>query len=444
VIETNQAWDDMNVLLGKRPIYAFTIGQEARVYCTADLAACGVTDPPADSKAWLKIPRGASQTIDVLNGQSSIGELEIEVIEQGGAVRQLVGGETLEGRSATLTVGYPGIAYSEFVVLATYQLYKILPSRGYTSWIFRARDRQMNAKRTVWTHPENGLALEASNPWIMQGTPGEIAQAVYLWALGRGVEDIDRAAFVALDAASEGLHQMVRPFLFVLMEPFEAKQFLETEIYKVCGLYPVVDNLGRISVRPPRAPAAGVSGAFEFDEDNIIVLPEIDRMPILNEMIFRLDYEEGEFQNEIIYVDGASVSAYGRGTQQVIESRGLRTVLGAQWICEEVASRMFRRFAGVSPALRGGAPVITVEAFLLTLPVWVGDYVLVTHSLMPDILTGALGVTDRVFEVVDREPDYSGGRMKYRLLDTGLTGLAAAHLFAESARNFIIGTSEVF
>ena len=439
-----EAWTTRNEELGKKPIYAFMIGGETRVYTTHDLTREGITGTLPEYKPWLKTPRGASQSIDVLNGQSSIGELECEVIDQGGAMRQLVGGTTLEGRSATLLVGYPGIAWTEFVALHTYQLYKILPSATYTSWVFRARDAQMIAKRTIWNHPENGLPIEESNPWIVQGTPGEIAQAVYLWGLGRAAGEIDRAAFAALDAGSEGLYKTVRPFLFILNEAFEAKQFLETQIYKVCGLYPVVDNLGRISLRPPRAPAAGAPGVFAFTTSNMIVLPEIDRMPILNEIIFRLDKDADGYNNEIVYIDGPSVEAYGRGTQHVIESAGLQTVLGAQWVCEEVVSRLFRRFAGVNPALRGGAPVISIEAFLLTLPVWVGDYVRMTHNLMPNILTGALGVTERVYEVIDREPDYAAGRMRYKLLDTGLTGLEAAHKVAPSNRDFIIGTSEVY
>jgi hypothetical protein len=33
--------------------------------------------------------------------------------------------------------------------------------------------------------------------------------------------------------------------------------------------------------------------------------------------------------------------------------------------------------------------------------------------------------------------------MRYKLLDTGLTGLEAAHRFGPSERDFVIGSSEV-
>jgi len=444
MISATPAWHTKNLELAKKPIYVFAIGGEATVYTTHDLAGEGVTGTLPAYQAWLRTPRGATQSIDVVNGQSSIGELECEVIDKNGTIRQLAGTVTLEGRSGTLSVGYPGIEYSDFVPLHTYQIYKITPTRNYTAWVFRSRDRQMSVKRTVWQNPLNGLPLEESNPWIVQGTPAEIAQAVYLFGLSRPETEIDRTAMALIDAASEGLFHAVRPFLFVLTEPFEAKQFLEREIYKPCGLYPVINNLGQISLRAARPPAAGPQALFEFGDWNTIVLPEIDRMPIINEIIFKIDHDGNDYQNELIFIDATSVSTYGRAGQHVIESRGLKTVLGAQWVCQEATARLFRRFAGTPVALRGGAPVVRVEAFLLSLPVWAGDYVEVTHPKMPDILTGALGVTKRLYEVIDREPDFPRGRMRYRLLDTGLTGAQGARKFAPSTSDFIVGVSEVY
>jgi hypothetical protein len=444
MIQTSSEFDVRNAVLGKKPIYVFAIGGQDRVYTTHDLTAEGVTGTVPEYRAWLKTPQGATQSIDVLNGQSSIGELELEVIEQNGEMRTLVGGTTLEGKRAVLSIGYPGMAYENFVVLHTYQLYKIMPSKTYTSWLFCARDQQLVEKRTIYTHPANGNVIDGSNPWILQGTPAEIMQAVYLWGLDRSAAELDRTTLLQLDSGAEGFYKAVRPFFFQMTEAFEAKQFLETEIYKCAGLYPVVDNLGRLSVRGFRPPVAGPASVFTFSQDNMVVLPEIDRMSLVNELVFQIDYTDGDFQNELVFVEGTSISTYGRSGQNVIESKGLRTELGAQWFCEEVATRIFRRFAGTPEGLRGGAPVYSIEAFLLTLPVWAGDYVYVSHSLMPDILTGSLGVTNRIMEVIDREPDFANGRMKYKLLDTGLTGLQPAHKWAASNRDFIIGTSEIY
>jgi hypothetical protein len=444
MIQASTEWNAKNAQLAKKPIYVLTIGGQTRVYATHDLAAEQVQGTLPEYRAWLKTPQGASQSIDVLNGSSSIGELECECIDPDGYIRALNGTAVLEGAAATLSVGYPGIAYANFVPLHTYRLYKINPSKGYTSWLFRSRDQQLTAKRTIYCHPENGESLSDSNPWVLQGTPAEIIQAIWLSGLGQDPATIDRAGLVALDSAAEGLFKAVRPFQFQLVQAFEAKQWLETEIFKVCGMYPVVDNAGRLSARAFRPPAAGAVPVFAFTDDNIAVLPEVDRMPITNQIIFKIDHDGSDFRNELVFIEATSVSSYGRSGELSIESQGLQTALGAQWFCEEVAQRLFSRFAGTPAGLKGGAPVLNVQAFLLTMPVWVGDYVAVTHSLMPDLTTGAIGVTDRIYEVIDREPDFAAGRMQYKLLDTGLTGLQPAHKWAPSDRNFIIGTSEVY
>jgi hypothetical protein len=444
MISTNARFDAKHAALGRMPIYVFAIGGQATVYTTHDLVQQGITGTLPAYGAWLKTPQGASQSVDVLNGSASIGEMSLEVIEHAGAIRTLVGANVLEGSSATLSVGYSGMAYADFVTLNTYRIYKVLPSSSYTSWTFTARDLQLTAKRTISDHPENGEPLSESNPWFLQGTPAEICQAIYLWCLGLDPSQLDRTALLALDSEQQGLYKTVRPFQFRLTEAFEAKQFLESEVYKVAAMHPLVDNLGRISLRAFRAPAAGAAAAFAFDDSNMIVLPDIDRMDITNEVIFQFDDEGGSFTNELVFIEETSVSLYGAANQQNIESKGLRTEFGAWWFCEEVARRLFRRFAGAPGGLRGGAPIYSIQAFLMTLPVWVGDYVAITHPLMPDIMTGAAGVVNRLMEVVDRTPDYAGGTMSYKLLDTGVTGQAAAHKFATSARNFLIGTSEVY
>lgn len=446
MITTNSNFDAANALLGKSPIYVFSIGGQATVYTTVySLLGAGITGTLPTNKGYLKTPQGASQTINIQEGTSTIGQLECEVLNINGEILTLVGGTTLEGQTATLKVGYPGMAYTDFVTLHSYRLYKIIPKKDYTSYLFSSRDWQTSVKRTVATHPLNGGALSGANPWILQGTPAEIVQAVILQALQRPVTEIDRTALAALDSAAEGLYKCVRPFLFVITEAFEAKQFLETEIYKPCGLYPVIDNLGRLSLRSFRAPAAAPSSVFTFSQDNCTVLPAIDRQEIVNEILFRIDDDgSGNFGNTLIFVDATSLSAFGRGTQRVIESKGLKSSLGAQWFAEEYANRMFKRFGGDPASLRGGAMILDIEAFLLTLPVWAGDYVALTNALTPDLTSGTLGLTGRLMEVIDREPDYANGKMRYKLLDTGLTGLAAAHLVSSSARDFLIESSEVY
>jgi hypothetical protein len=374
----------------------------------------------------LKTPQGSTQTVDVMNGTSSIGELTCEVIDPAGAVLAYIGSNVLEGATCTLQVGYPGIAWTSFVTLHTYQIYKIVPSKDYTSWLFSSRDRQINGKLMVVYNPSNGMEISTANPWIIQGSAPEVILQVWLWGLGVPLSTVDLTGLWELNSAAEGLFPH-RPFCFVITQAFEAKQWLEEEIYKPCGLYPVVNNLGQIGAQPSRPPAAGAAPVLTFNNQNVTVLPEWDRQPILNEIVYQADQDaSGEYGSYQVYVQGGSVSQYGCAGQLTVNSSGLRSSYGAQAFCEDIASRLFDRFAGAPEDLKGGAPLLQVEAFLMTMPVWVGDFVYLTYPLMPNPFTGTDGVTNRVYLVIDRTPDYAQGKMRFKLLDAGLTGAPAA------------------
>ena len=449
MITTASDWNTANAALGKQPIYVFSILPNEAVsspnpqvwYSTAVLPGFGVTGTlPSPITPWLKTPQGSTQTIDPVNGSSSIGEMQCEVVDLDGTIRTYIGANVLEGAICTLSVGYPGIAWSSFCLLHTYQIYKILPSRDYTSWLFCSRDGQMAGKQTVSYNPMNGNLLTAANPWVVMGTPPEIIMQVWLWALGQPLSTIDWVGLTALDSAAEGFFP-ARPLCFVITQPFEAKQWLETEVFKPMGMYPVVLNTGQYSARCARPPAAGPSPVFTFDGTNTIGLPQWERMPIYNEIIYQVDQDAGGgYGNYLTYIEGTSVSQYGCAGQLTIDSGGLRTGYGAQAVCEDIADRMFARFAGAPEDLKGGAPVLVLDAFLLSLPVWVGDYVYVTCGQMPNPFTGALGVTNRVYEVVDRNANYAAGRMQYKLLDTGITGAPAAQAIGLA----VIGSAVIY
>jgi hypothetical protein len=455
MITTTSGFNAANARMAKMPIYAFVITPATEivgpaalaVYTTHDLAAFGITGTLPTYEPWLKAPQGASQSVDIVNGSSSIGELTCEVIDTGGAIRELVGQNTLEGSQVQLLVGYPGTAWTDFAVLQSYTLYKINPTDGYTSFNFVCRDQQLLEKITIYMHPENGYPLSDANPWFLCGTPAEMFQAICLMCLGLSAAQIDQATLLALDSAAQNIFGPWRPFQFQITKSFQAKQFLEQEVFKASGLYQVVLPSGQLSLRCMRPPAAGPSPVYTFTEANLTTFPKWDRQPIVNQAIWQFDADAsgGGYANYETFLEATSISLYGQGQQFSMQSAGLRTELGAFAFIEWTTGRMFKRFSGADGAIKGGAPLLTLRAMLMSLPVWLGDYVALTHTKMPDITTGNLGVTDRIYEVVDRQPDYANGAMQYKLLDTGLSGAPAAGQFGTApATPFTIGTSACY
>jgi hypothetical protein len=106
--------------------------------------------------------------------------------------------------------------------------------------------------------------------------------------------------------------------------------------------------------------------------------------------------------------------------QHTIESKGMRLARGGASLAGLTASRIFRRYSGMDPvssAPNGGATVLTVQSHFMTLTVEVGDFVYLTHPLLPNFETGRRGIFSRIFEVVEKQPNFNEGTMTYRLLD---------------------------
>ncbi len=96
------------------------------------------------------------------------------------------------------------------------------------------------------------------------------------------------------------------------------------------------------------------------------------------------------------------------------------TARGGAALAGITARRIFSRFSGIDSVTdqpAGGAMVLTVTAQYMTLTVEVGDLVYLSHPLAPNLRTGRRGIYNEIFEVIDKQPDYSKATMTYKLLD---------------------------
>jgi spore germination protein YaaH len=394
---------------------------------------------------FLKIPQGVEQSVTQLEGQSSLGALEMDVVDGGGYMTALASAGKLEGKKATLRVGYPGMAFSDFVIVATQQIDTVNVLDDYAGYKITCRDLKRSAKQKVFLYGDDGQPVSQDHPRNLNANPLDVALMVLQNELGIGQTTSDEAAwriydptqwsndanptlfnpnsFVDVDAFLSYRNGIFAGYLleFSFTEAVEAKQFLEYEICKALGGWLQTNALGQIVpvFFPPQTLPASL---FTFDDTNCVALPSMERLPITNQVTYRMDYDGSNFQCEMNFVDAASVQQFDLQGEQIIESKGLRRARGGSALAALTAWRIFQRFGGIDPATgiaRAGAPVYTVKSFFMTLGVEVGDFVYLTHPLLPNLLTGTRGVTRRLCQVTDRQPNYSEGNMAYKLLDVG-------------------------
>ncbi len=407
----------------------------------------------------LKLPSGVSQSVSDLEGSSSIGQFDVEILV--GAIHEsplqaAMNSQELHGRKARLKMGYAGMPASGFPTLETLEVDRVDVGEDSTSWKLRLVDTKRSVRARIFPH-----ATE-DEPTVLCGNPMDILLAIYQNELGIGQNtNVSSSDWLIYDGAGAGYLQQVNahrfryvmngtlinpnryldvPALlsyrnglfknhyleFTVTEPQDAKAWLEREIYKVLGGYAVVNAAGQLTPRFWLAPpvcSAGVSPAFSFTDRNLTKLPTVERAPIVNQLVFRLDHDGQDFGSVLFIVAGESFSRYGLQGQQVVESRGLRSARQGRMHAQLYAQKLFRRYDSV-------VPVWNVEAFHQALLVEVGDLVTLSHPKVIDPVTNTTGLSNVLCEVLEKHPQYDQGNAQFKLLDVRYLAGKTSHAIA--------------
>jgi hypothetical protein len=160
-----------------------------------------------------------------------------------------------------------------------------------------------------------------------------------------------------------------------------------------------------------------------FNQKNIMGIPEFSRLPVVNRVTVRMGVDTSqretaglEYRQEITFSQVTSFARYKQEFKVQVEANGLRVTYGGNLRAALLADRIFKRYAFATPKY-------SVQTFLSTVPVELGDFVWLNHPLVPDFNTGRIGLTNVVCEVIGRQPRYSEGRMEFELLDTRFMNL---------------------
>jgi len=205
-------------------------------------------------------------------------------------------------------------------------------------------------------------------------------------------------------------------FKFEFEEAQEGKKFLESEIFRFINAYPIVDNEGRISVKVYKPPLPTID-IREFNDDNLVGAPvwqgQIMDTLFFNEidLSYDWDFATGQYLSRSLYEDTNSQTKYSEVKTLKIESKGLRTGVISQPKIDNIALRIFKRFANPAPQL-------TAKTFFSERITEPGDIVRLTSDKIPDMTRGEMGVSNKMVEAVKVDFDYVRGSEIFRLIDT--------------------------
>ncbi len=448
---------------------------------------------------YLVIPQGASQTVNETDGMASVGKMTLTSIDPGGVLKSLVAQQSLLGQVAQFSMGFPGQSLGDFVPLHTLQITSTgWTSKGQITIecddvqrFIKGSYLWLNGGPAPWVPGDsmppqpagsqwlpNAFTASSANPRYLQGNPIDLLLAALQNELGVGQDpalprsqtpvyasDFDSTLSLASPIQGTGGWQIFVPgddstlinpnpyldvpgmialrdaqfsgdwFEFKITQKTEALQWIQDQILKILGLYFIVRSSGQLSLKSMKTAEGVSSPAMALNPGNIVGIPSVQRGSIINVVNIRMDVDDSEdqtaamaYNNDVVFEQQDSINTYRQLYVQQIEAKGLRVGYGGMLRASLLADRLFRRHAY-------GTPEYTVNTWLSTVPLELGDYVWLSHPLVPDLLTGEMGVNSVICEVSGRRPDYARGRMQFTLLDTRFMNLTKPYQIAPAAEN---------
>jgi hypothetical protein len=204
---------------------------------------------------------------------------------------------------------------------------------------------------------------------------------------------------------------------FEFQQPRPGFRFLEEKIHRWLG-YPIVHGDGRVGFRCFRPARPGTAQSLtQITAADVQEFAWSRRQELhANRLVLGLDFDEetGESSEDVVVEDAADQTS----TKETIElealDSGLMAAQRGRRLAEERGRAMLRRY--LKPPVQ-----LEIQLGLTKRAIEMGDVVELTHPDIPDVTTGARGITKKRLEVVERTEDFSANRLRLVLQDAGFS-----------------------
>jgi hypothetical protein len=399
---------------GKLPA-VITIAGYSRVF-TKGLAA-----PATGQYQWLVSVDDFATSINDLDGGANTATLGFAVQDRGGAITADFPGFVFEGKLVTLQIGLPGLALTDFPVFFTGYIDSVASNNGNTEYYFLCSDTSTKLAKVIYTEGDSGNPTDSSNPRTLNGNPMDMLLEILGTEVGLTTSFYDVATIEAYrDTIFSGVN-----FLFHLTAPPAAADFIKNQIMKPLGGYMWVNSAGKISVKF-FYPLAGPVAVQTLGPSTWTTLPVAEQTDMVNTVLFQFDADasgSSNYRSNDTESYGPSVAMYDTYGELTIASDGMRSAFQGFSTAHLVARMVFMRYGFKNLKFDQNAPDAHWQACRLE----PGDIVAVTHPNVPDRQAGVMGITAKLFEVLDRTIKFNTGLCMVTLLDA--TYLSSFGLF---------------
>jgi hypothetical protein len=240
-------------------------------------------------------------------------------------------------------------------------------------------------------------------------------------------------------------HEQIKDFFganlasmsFLIEEEFDAKDFIESQLYRPLGLYGVV-RFGRSAVKFT-APAISSENTIILSDENVVNVESLKATRSINKYYYNTiqykygkSFTSGKYLTTDITTNEESAQLFKAGTKQLkIESDGYRRSSEVRAIIQQQSNRFLGRYA-FAPRYIDGVKVLFADGFNLE----VGDTVIVNGQSLKikDIKNPGEFMPQSIFEIVNKSMNFFTGDIKLDLLETNFGLDSRFAVFGPSSR----------
>jgi hypothetical protein len=405
-------------------IFLVTIAGYSRVFTNYPTGVGGQYD-------WIESVDDINQTIQAIEGGADQTSWGFTVQDKTGLVTADFPGFTFEGKQVTVQVGFVGLAQVDFCTIFTGIVDTVANANSNNSYYFTCLDISAKLAQVVYVTGDDGInPVSSKNLKTINGHPLDILLDILSNKIGLPGGQIDTTK---IQAYRDGPFSGVQ-FTFRLSQSVTAHDFIKAQLLKPLGGYLWVNALGKMTVNffyPLAAPAAVASlgpGIWES-------IPDAEQVDMINTVQFQFDKDDlaggtGNYNAVDTETYAVSVAKYGQYGEQVIPADGMRSALQAFFTAKLVSRMYFYRYGLKNLTFNQNAADAILQAMLLE----PGDLVSVTHPAIPDRIAGTIGITAKLFEVLDKTFKLSEGKVTLTMIDASYLSTFGTYKIAPTGK----------
>jgi hypothetical protein len=362
---------------------------------------------------WIEEVGDFSYTINDTDGGADQGTFSFIASDILNQITADFPGFVFEGKTVTVKSGLPGLAYADWTTVFVGYIDTVTSENDNLSYSFSCLDMTGKLSQIVFQTGNDGSPTSASNFRTLNGHPLDLLLDILLNQVKLPASLVNVTAIQAYrDGPYAGMQMR-----FELDQPVAAHDFIVNQLLKPLGCYMFVGN-GQITVTsffPIDVPVA----VKTFGPASWTGIPTAEQASLINYIQWQFDKDDsggsGNYNSSDLEEYTASLARYGINNvgELTITADGMRSALQGYFIAAVVSYMIFLQYGLKALKFDSNSAdcqwnMVLVES---------GDFVYVTHPEVPDRAAGVMGMTNKLFRVLNKSINWTEGIVNFTLID---------------------------